>query len=193
VNGTTHRLSTFGLAPALQSTNIISFMNELTYQGGEVWGPGTVGSWRGCRGRAPAALLAFSRRRTGRGNWIQRSRPPERNRLRVASEWQFRRGDRIRPVIASPDDIGQFALIQVACFNRQYLVAASFQAADVAAGQVTSGTAGLRAGSAPEVCEPAEPGCTGREAEPCVQAVRPRAAERTAAAHRAAHSAAAWC
>jgi hypothetical protein len=52
---------------------------------------------------------------------------------------------------------------------------------------------GLADGSAPEVCEPAEPGCAGREAEPCVQAGGLRAAERTGAAHRAAHSEAAWC
>src|ERR1019366_4848818 len=98
---------------------------------------------------------------------------------------------------------GHLALVQVPRFDRPDLVAAPFQAADVLAGQagdgandghdavllcfpsqslVISETAGLRDGSAPEVCEPVEPGCAGREAKPCVRAGRLRAAERAGAA-----------
>jgi hypothetical protein len=61
-------------------------------------------SLAGSQGQSPAALRAFSRRHTGRRR-IQRSRPLMRTRLRAASERQFRLGDRIRPVIASSDDL----------------------------------------------------------------------------------------
>jgi hypothetical protein len=87
------------------------FVHERANPPGGSMGSGDRRSLAGSQGQSPAALRAFSPRHTGRRNWIQRSRPLVRTRLRFASEWQFRLGDRIRPVIAFPDDLGQFALI----------------------------------------------------------------------------------
>lgn len=83
------------IAVAMGSSEAIQRANDNTRSG-----PGTGGPWRGRRGSAPAALLAF---------------------------------------LVSPDDLGEFALVQVACFNRQYLIAAPFEAADVVAGQAGDG------------------------------------------------------
>src|SRR5271166_6650844 len=79
--------------------------------------------------------------------------------------------DRVRSVLSVPDDLGHVAPVQVPGFDRQDLVAAAFDAADVMAGQagdgaddrhdgmllcspsrslVNSETAGLRDGSAPQ-------------------------------------------
>ena len=58
-----------------------------------------------------------------------------RTRLRRVSERQFRFRDRVRPIVAFPDDLGQVALVQAPRFDRQDFVAALFQAAGVTAGQ----------------------------------------------------------
>ena len=51
-----------------------------------------------------------------------------------ASERQFRRGNRIRPVVPLLNDLGQGAPIQMSRLDRADFVAAVLQAADVAPG-----------------------------------------------------------
>src|SRR5271166_2732829 len=86
--------------------------------------------------------------------------------------------DRVRSVLPVPDDLGHVAPLQVPGFDREDLVAAAFDAADVMAGQagdgaddrhdgmllcspsrslVNSETAGLRDGSTPEAWNRARP------------------------------------
>src|SRR5208337_3299973 len=111
------------------------------------------------------------------GVWIaERARYKEagawRPRLRKASERYLTPLDRVRSILPVPDDLGHVAPLQVPGFDREDLVAAAFDAANVVAGQagdgaddrhdgmllcspsrslVNSETAGLRDGSAPEV------------------------------------------